>query len=175
MNRLIRATPGSLARFLSTFNRTEVEDPLKTCLFRIEMDGFQRLGFQEMSAPKAVVEKAEYREGGQNLYVRKSPGLLKVDDIDLKRGLIIDGPASDFDTWFKQVVDMASGKGAKVFRKNVDVLLLNRQLIEVRRIRLYECWPSGYQPYDNLNGTEAAKDQVESLTLTFERFDTVLF
>ena len=161
---------------LQTFNRPEQEDPLKTAFFRLEIDGFVRLGFSEGTAPKYSADVSEYREGGQNLYVRKSPGLIKVDNIDLKRGRLVAGPgggSDDFEKWWGQVVNVAAGKGSgQVFRKSIDYVLLNRELKEVTRYRLYEAWPSSYVPFSDLNGADS-KDSIESLTITFEWFNRV--
>lgn len=163
-------------KYLSTFNRASAEDPLKTAFFRIEIDGFTRLGFAEGTSPKVSIEKIEYREGGDNLFVKKSPGLSKVEDIELKRGVVIAGPgAGDDDAliWLNQVIDLAAGKqGAPVFRRNIDYVLMSRNLVEVQRWRLYDAWPSGIVPFGDLKALESA-DSMQALTICFERLKRV--
>ena len=62
-------------------------DPYKNFNFRVEISGVAIAGFAECSGLRIEVDVIEYREGGDPSPVRKLPGLSKVGDITLKRGI----------------------------------------------------------------------------------------
>lgn len=165
-----------LRKFLSTFNRTDDEDPLKKFRFLIEISGFARGGWQKMSGLKAVVNKVEYREGGDNATKRKSPGLVDFSDVVLSRGQILAAGKGDRDilTWFTQVFDIAAKKpkASKVFRRTIDIIQQDRELNEVRRWRLKEAWPCEWEPTGDFDG-EASADNIESITICHEGYQLV--
>ncbi|HEY2918716.1 MAG TPA: phage tail protein, partial [Candidatus Binatia bacterium] len=61
-------------------------DPYKNFKFRVEIDNLTIAGFSECTGLSSEVGCIEYREGG-DFFVRKLPGLHKVGDITLKRGV----------------------------------------------------------------------------------------
>ena len=78
-------------------------DPYGQFNFLIEIDGVVRGGFSEASGLTTDTNIIEYREGNeQHGTVRKLPGLIKYNNIVLKRGWTQDKKLWD---WRKNVID----------------------------------------------------------------------
>jgi len=61
--------------------------------FLLELGGIVEAGFQEVSGLDATIDSVDYREGNQDLTIRKLPGLVKYSNITLKRGITVDNQA----------------------------------------------------------------------------------
>jgi phage tail-like protein len=157
-------------------SRTTDEDPVKVFQFIIEIAGIKRAGFHECTAPKVQVSVAKYREGGDNLVVRKSPGLADYPDITLKRGQVISTGQGDEDfiNWMTKVVDVTqkTGIASTTIRETVDIIQFNRKAIAVRRWRVLECFPTLFVPFSDLAAL-GEDNSFESLTLANEGFKLV--
>ena len=78
-------------------------DPYGQFNFLIEIDGVVRGGFSEASGLTTDTNVIEYREGNETHgTVRKLPGLIKYNNIVLKRGWTQDKKLWD---WRKNVID----------------------------------------------------------------------
>jgi len=153
--------------------RSAVDDPLKVTRFRIEIDGFTRAGFSECSGLSDESEVTEYREGGDEMTVRKSPGLTKYDDITLKRGIMAESTqGGDFDLWDwrEQVRKIGTNEVPMEFRKTIDIVQYNRSNKEVRRWRVREVWPSKLVAVPNLDA-KSSDDAIEEMVLVQEGYD----
>lgn len=88
----------------STATRTLASDPLRNFKFNVAIQqqlnggptgGYARLGFMGVSGLGLSIEPLTYREGGDNLTVRKMPGQADFNPVTLTRGLF----PTDYDNW----------------------------------------------------------------------------
>lgn len=165
-------------RFLSTFNRTAQEDPLKVFRFAIEIDNFARFGFMEMSGLSAETETTEYREGTDATTPRKSPGQTKFSALDFKRGLVLaaGAGAKDIADWYNQVFNASARRPAasKLFRRTIDVVVFDREGVEAQRYRVVQAWCRAWKPIgDGLKGL-GSDDIIEGMTVEHEGFRLIV-
>lgn len=137
--------------------------------FIIEIDGFPSSGWNKCSELSAELGTVSYREGG-SLIPDKSPGLMTFTDVTLERGATTDRSAF---AWFKEVANAANNGGSGLtdpaFKRNLDIVQLDRDGTEIRRYRLQGAWPSKFVAgeWDN----EAEENVIEMITLVFDFFD----
>jgi phage tail-like protein len=137
-------------------------DPYKAFNFRVEIAGMTSASFSEVSGLESEVEAVDYREGGEELRVRKLPGLHKYANIVLKRGITQD---LEWWNWHKQVLD------GNVQRRNGSVILLDDRGQEQVRWNFVNSWPCKY-----IGPTLAAKSNevaIETLELAHEGLERV--
>lgn len=131
----------------------ERKDPFRGFNFRVEMDGITRAGFREASGLDSSQDPIDYREGNQNLTVRKLPGLNKYSNISLKWGVTDDAELWD---WRKKSID------GKVERKNGSIVLCDETGAEKVRWNFVEGWPTKWTgPSFNATGNEVAIETLE--------------
>ena len=131
-------------------------DPYKNFNFRVEIDGIPNAGFSEVSGLSTEVDCIEYREGA-DLTTRKLPGLAKVGDITLKRGVT---KSADLQNWHRNVLNGVSN------RRNGAVVLLDEERNEVVRWNFFNAFPRKWEgPHLKGDGNEVA---IESLELCCE-------
>ena len=94
----------------------EVFDPFASFNFLVEIEGVTAAGFSECTNFDQETEVIEYREGRENITVRKIPGLNKFANVTLKRGITNDKELWD---WSKKVMD------GLIERQNVSICLLD--------------------------------------------------
>ena len=134
-------------------------DPYKNFNFRVDIDGIPNAGFSEVSGLSTEVDCIEYREGA-DLVTRKLPGLAKVGDITLKRGVT---KSADLQNWHQNVLN------GVVDRRNGAVVLLDEQRNEVVRWSFFNAFPRKWEgPHLNGAGNEVA---IESIELCCERIE----
>src|SRR3954447_22589860 len=81
----------------------ERPDPCRGYNFRVEIDGVTSAAFRECSGLTFETDPVEYREGDEkNLHVRKTFGLRKFTNIQLKRGITTD---QQLYAWHKEVLN----------------------------------------------------------------------
>ena len=146
--------------------------------FVVEIDGVDSAGFQKCSELSVETAKVEYYEGGA-LIPDKSPGRLTFSDVTLERGATED---RDLYNWFLQVATASagqslatdgagqgSGEPAPGYKRNLDIVQLDRDGSVLRRWRLTGCWPMKFTggEWDN----ESDENVIESVTLTYDFFD----
>ena len=134
-------------------------DPYKNFNFRVDIDEIPKAGFSEVSSLSTEVDCIEYREGG-DITVRKLPGLAKVGNITLKRGVT---KSADLQNWHQNVLN------GVVERRNGAVVLLDEQRNEVVRWSFFNAFPRKWEgPHLNGTGNEVA---IESIELCCERIE----
>ena len=74
--------------------------------------------FSEVSGLQVEMQTTDYEEGGQNTFVHKLPGRLKVSNVTLKRGLV---KSNEFLDWL-----MHTGVLRPMDRRNVSVVLFDQ-------------------------------------------------
>lgn len=136
-------------------------DPIGNFNFAVEIDGVNAAMFTECSGLESETEVIEYREGGDAAgHVRKIPGLHKVGDVTLKRG--VTGSDALWE-WRKNVLQGTAD------RKNISIILRDDSHTEVMRWNLFECWPSKFTgPSLSGKGNEVA---IETLVVVCERIE----
>lgn len=129
--------------------------------FSFELDGIE-LGYftacSGLSTELEVITQKAINTEGKNIEV-KQPGRQNFTEVVLKRGYTKDTALND---WFDETVDA----GAAVVRKTGSVVLLSRDLAEVCRFNLDNCFPSKLSISDLSAG--ASEAMVEELTIRHE-------
>ena len=132
-------------------------DPYSAFNFIVEIDGLEVAGFSECSGLTAETDPIEYREGNEDITVRKLPGLKKFTNISLKRGFTDNKELWD---WRKTVMD------GKTERKAGSIVLLNEAREEALRYNFREGWPCKWEgPSLNAKNNEVA---IETLDICHE-------
>ena len=128
-------------------------DPYAGFNFLIEIDGITRAAFSECSGLSTDTDPIEYRNGSEDITVRKIPGLKKFANISLKRGMTQD---MELWKWRKTVLDGATE------RKAGSIVLLNEAREPALRWNFREGWPTKWEgPSINATGNEAAIETLE--------------
>jgi len=129
-------------------------DPYGQFNFLIEIDGVVKGGFSEASGLTTDTNIIEYREGSeQHGSTRKLPGLIKYNNIVLKRGWTKD---KSLWQWRKKVID------GKTQRNNGSIVLLDEARNEALRFNFREGWPSKWEgPALNAKTSEVAIETLE--------------
>jgi phage tail-like protein len=128
-------------------------DPFASQNFLLEIQGITKAGFSECTGLNAETNVIEYREGADDIYPRKLPGLSKFGNVTLKTGLTTD--TSLFD-WHKDVMD------GNITRQNVSIIVLDESRTEQVRYNLQYAWPSKYTAPDlKANANEIAIEAIE--------------
>lgn len=117
-------------------------DPYAVFNFLVEIDSVTVAGFSECSGLTNETDAIEYRNGNEDITVRKLPGLKKFNNITLKRGFTDN---KDLWEWRKLVLD------GKTARKSGSVVLLNEERKPAMRWNFREAWPRKLEG-PNLNG-----------------------
>ncbi len=134
-------------------------DPLRNYNFILEIDGLESAGFSEVTGLSFETDVVTYRAGNA-LNEIKLPGLTKVGDITLKRGLTRN---LDLWDWYRTVLNGA------VERRSAVIQILNDARETTLRFRLRDAWPRKYAgPVLNASGNDVA---IEELVLVTERME----
>jgi phage tail-like protein len=138
-------------------NTGDRDDPFRSFNFLVEVDGVTTAGFSEVSGIMIETEPIEYRNGNENITVRKLPGIQKFGNITLKRGFTRDSALWE---WRKTVLD------GKTERHSGSITLLNEAREASIRWNFREAWPSKLEgPSFNAANNEVA---IETLELVVE-------
>ena len=139
----------------------ERNDPYPQFSFLIEIKDLTEpvAGFTEVAGMNAESDIIEYREGN-DISMRKLPGLRKFGNITLKRGYTTNRALWD---WRKSTLD------GQTQRKDGSIVLRNEEGKEVLRWNFFEGWISKYEgPALNAKTNEAA---IESIEIVHERLE----
>lgn len=135
------------------------EDPYGGYNFLVTVNGVSDDGnavkgaFSEVSGLETEVSPIEYRNGSEDITVRKIPGLKKFTNIMLKRGSTGD---IDFWNWIRTAM-----KG-EVQRADGSIILLDENRDEVMRWNFTRGWPCKYTgPGFNAANNEIAMETLE--------------
>lgn len=133
-------------------------DPYGQFNFLIEIDGVIKGGFTEASGLTTDSNIIEYREGNEAQgTTRKLPGLIKYNNISLKRGWTQDRSLWE---WRKKVID------GKTERTSGSIILLDEARQPAIRWDFREGWPSKWEG-PALNG-KTSEVAVETLEIAHE-------
>jgi phage tail-like protein len=129
-------------------------DPYGQFNFLVEIDGIVVAGFSEVSGLTTDTNIIEYREGSEKVgTVRKLPGLMKYNNLVLKRGWTAD---KQLWTWRKQVID------GQTQRKAGSIILLDESRSPALRWNFTQGWPSKWEgPALNAKTSEVAIESME--------------
>lgn len=136
-------------------------DPLTSYHFFLEIDGITQAQFRECSGLSTESQVIEYKEANKDgvTVIKKVPGVLKWDNITLKRGIT---DIMELWAWRKKVEE---GKVDEA-RKNGSIVLYNQANTEVARWNFENGWPTKVSgPSLNAGSDEIA---VEEVTIAHE-------
>jgi phage tail-like protein len=129
------------------------DDPFAAFNFIVEIDGVTKAGFSECSGITMETDPIEYRNGSEDITVRKLPGLKKFGNITFKRGFTKDKGLWE---WRKLVLD------GKTERHSGSITLLNEARKASVRWNFSEAWPRKLDgPAFNAKTNEVAIETLE--------------
>ncbi len=133
------------------------KDPYGAFNFVVQIDGVNVAGFSEIGGLTSESDVIEYREGNEDITVRKLPGLRKFSNITLKRGY-----TDSLDLWkWRQTVMQG-----KTERKSGTIILQNESRQPALKWAFKEAWPNKWEgPSLNAKTNDAA---IESLEIVCE-------
>lgn len=128
-------------------------DPYRQFNFVLDIEGVDPAAFSEVSGLDTETDPIEYRDGNEDITVRKLPGLRKYPNITLKRGFTKDRSLWD---WRKTVMD------GQTVRRSGSIVLLDEARQEALRWNFREGWPCKLQgPPLNAKTNEVAIETLE--------------
>ncbi len=129
-------------------------EPYKNFRFLVEIEGITQAGFSEVIISDSTQDVIEYREGNE-LTLRKLPGLIKYGNVILKWGIT---DSMELYSWHKLVEE---GK-SKEYRKNMAIMLIDEEGNPKSRWEFSQAWPIKYKaPNLNALGKEIAIESME--------------
>lgn len=143
------------------------QDPYGAFNFIVEIDSINDDGqsfqgaFMEVANLEAEVKAIDYRNGNEEMRLRKLCGLATYKPVTCKRGIIGD---LRFWNWIRRAVT-----GDQTLRSDGRVILRNEAGEEIMRWNMHRCWPSKWTgPSLNAKNSEVA---LESLEIQIERLE----
>ena len=134
--------------------------------FLVEIDGQEFGGFSDVSGLSSDITVAEYRNGNDRVnHVRKVPGMHKVSDVTLKRGIV---NSTDLWAWVSQTRTASVGA-----QRAVTVTLLDEARNAVQRWLLRGVIPMKYSG-PSLAAKAGGDVAMEELVLSAEDFEIEL-
>lgn len=128
--------------------------------FRVEIEGLQVAGFNEVTGLQMDIETFEYREGGVNFFVHHFPVITKYQPLELKRGISDSASASALWDWFNEC------RNGKVSKKDGSIILNDQAGNEYCRWNFFGAIPVMWKgPELNSIKSEIA---IESIQLVHE-------
>ncbi len=128
--------------------------------FRVEIEGVQAGTFTSVENLTAEVEVIEFKDGDDHV-LRKRPGRTHYGDVTLKKGVLNNIALWE---WWQAV------SAGKLERKDVALILLNKDGKELLRWKLSGCWPRHWQ----FGATQQARGQdlmLEEITFVVEKIE----
>jgi phage tail-like protein len=157
---------------------------------RDRLSQFGRVGFTSVTTPEFTNSVIEYRENTDNYVFRKMPGLQRFNEITLTRGVMPDvstglkASDKDFYRWLTRVNSANPGvsllcelgvnqnnnalvRQSENFRKDMIVILRDRQGKAARRWYIINAFPTFYKGSNDLEATSETK-AIETLRIQYE-------
>jgi phage tail-like protein len=123
------------------------------CRFYVEIGGQPQAVFTEVTGLQLEMQVTEYQEGGNNGFIHRLPGPVKVGNITLKRGLT---SSNELFKWCMEVVSR------QVSRQHVSVLMFDSTGQTVVRWNFRNAYPVKWVgPQFSAVGTTAAIETLE--------------
>jgi len=141
------------------------KDPFVSFAFRVEINGLETFGFQEISGLSNQTDIYEYQEGGENQYTHKLVGQTTFSNIVLKYGIALD--SQWLYEWRKKVID---GNITEAINEGHGTIsLFNKKGEYQKSWSFYNAWPCKLEvePFNSMNNSIA----VSSLELAVERVE----
>jgi phage tail-like protein len=138
--------------------------------FIIQIDGVDNAAFQDMSELSAEWTETQYYAGGA-VIPDTQPARLNVAEVTLQWGATTgDG---DIYNWWSESASAVTGGGtpSPYYKRNLDVVQLDKDGGELRRWTLYNAWIKKYVAGAWDNTSDDAN--LESITLRFDYFEKV--
>jgi phage tail-like protein len=138
-------------------------DPFTIGKFLVSIDGIAASSFTEVSGLEASIDVIDYREGNsKGPFDQKLPGLNRVTNIVLKRGL-----TSDLSLWAWIAAVMAGN----LQRKQIRIVLLDQSENPVLAWQIRNAWPCKWSgPVLNASAGDVA---IETLEIAHEGLELV--
>jgi len=138
-------------------------DPFTIGKFLVSIDGTTASSFSEVSGLDVSIDVIDYREGNsRGPFDQKLPGLNRVSNVTLKRGLTAD---LSLWTWISNVLS------GNIQRRAVQITLLDQADNPVLVWRIHNAWPCKWTgPILNANSSEVA---IETLEIAHEGLELV--
>jgi len=111
------------------------KDPFVNFAFRVEIDGIEMYGFQEVSGLSNQTDIYEYQEGGENQYTHKLVGQTTFSNLILKYGITVD--SKSLTAWRKLVIDGDINEA----KKGGTISLFNKKGEYQKSWSFYNAWP----------------------------------
>ena len=129
--------------------------------FLVDLGGENEAGFSDVSGLNTEITVADYRNGNEREnHVHKVPGVHKVGDITLKRGVT---KSTELYDWHKNIVNGVAD------RRNGAITLLDDDGTDAVRWKFSNGLPRKYEgPNFNAKGNDVA---IESLVICCERIE----
>ena len=126
------------------------KDPFANFAFRVEIDGIEVFGFQEVSGLSNETDIYEFQEGGENQYTHKLIGQTKFSNIILKHGVTTD---SSIYEWRQKVIDGEIHEA----KKSGTISLFNKKNEAKKAWKFRNGWPCKLQiePFNSMANTIA--------------------
>jgi phage tail-like protein len=77
-----------------------VDDAYPSCRFYVMIKGLSQAVFTEVGGLQVEMDVMDYQEGGNNGFVHRLPGVTRVSNLILKRGMT---SSNEFYNWFAQI------------------------------------------------------------------------
>jgi phage tail-like protein len=113
-------------------NNGILADVQTNCRFYVEIEGRAEAIFTEVSGLQLEMQVMEYQEGGNNGFIHRLPGPVKVGNITLKRGVTA---SNDLFKWCMDVVSR------QVTRRHMSVVMYDARGQEVVRWNFHNAYP----------------------------------
>jgi len=115
---------------------SDKNDPFAGFAFRVEIDGLEVFGFQEVSGLSNQTDIYEYQEGGENYYTHKLIGQTTFSNLVLKFG-ITPSNSEILSKWRKLVLD----GNIKEAKKSGTISLFNKKGNYQKSWSFTNAWP----------------------------------
>ena len=141
--------------------------PLPKFHFQVDWkEGEAQFGFTEVSGLDFETEVIEYREGNSPTYNKtKQPGLTKYSDITLKRGTFL-GDIKFYDYWKRNFHFQEGNRPSSMFRRNIEIQLLNEEHQPIMTWKLKNAWASKVQ--STVLKADANEVAIETMVIVHE-------
>jgi phage tail-like protein len=127
-------------------------DPFLSFNFIVDINGM-RAGFAEVGGLATETDIVEYREGNEDITMRKLPGKRKYTNLSFKRGFT---DSKDLWQWRKKVMD------GKTQRLPGTITLLDEARKPALVWKFFEAWPSKWAgPAFNAKNNEVAIEEMD--------------
>ncbi len=109
------------------------KDAYVGCRFYLQIEGINKAVFAEIGGLQIETEVFEYAEGGNNGFIHRLPGPIRIGNITLKRGL---STSDELYQWYKRIIN-----GKLDEQRNLAVLIYNTEGEELQRWDFLQAYP----------------------------------